>query len=206
MQFWLISLQALWCVCMPAAAGMIHVWRLAGQELAAVGAGKFPEVTTVRLLKCHFCSFYDLPMCLSGQLVKGGCTLNDAFVLSAPCDVQLMSMPMPISIGIAEVSEKLTAASFAGRVETVRLLLQAGQAGANIIMQWAYRSMHPDAFICACHNGHVDVARLLLEERVDVNLSAKMVSQHSCLHPKAATLRSCASGLQMRTWAVSTQL
>ena len=156
-------------------------------------AGKFPEVTTVRILKCHFCSFYDLPMCLSGQLVKDGCTSNDAFVLSAPCDVQLVSMPMPmpISIWIAEVSEKLMAASFAGRVETVRFLLQAGQAGANIIMRWAYRSMHLDAFICACHNGHVDVARLLLEERVDVNLSAKMVSQHSCLHPKVGTLRSC---------------
>ena len=70
----------------PPACGMLRVWGMSGEELAAVNLG---EHLDVRDLKSSLCRMHGLPRCMQ-QLLYHGKRLDDFTKLDAPMDIQLL--------------------------------------------------------------------------------------------------------------------
>ena len=150
---------------------MIRVFKLSGEELAAMHGGK---VQTVSSLRWHLRSLYGLPIFMQ-KFVQNDCLLADGSDLSVPSDVQLVLVANSAGrTEMMDVADALVRACSRGDFEIARALL----SGCNV-EDWrrlftagadtATEKNGVASLIFACDKGHVEVAQLLLEAGVNKN-------------------------------------
>ena len=169
---------------------MIHVWGVSGEELALVPVAEIGDVRTLkrRLQKAHgFPRFRQRLLC-DGSILDDAALLDSPVhlhlvVLPYPephiaqesadelvaavaftwvSEVErILGGPQDPNLADARGSRPLVIAGSNGRVELVRLLLEA-MADANLADGDGDR-----ALICAANEGCEDIVRLLLESKAD---------------------------------------
>ena len=148
---------------------MLRIWNISGQEVAAlpveakVQESEFQEHLQVHELKRRLESFCGLPR-FRQRLVHADGTLLDDHDMLRPSGVQLVLLAFcPTS---ASQAAELVDAARSGMTSTVELLLQRPQ-DPNL--------GNPAPLLFAADNGHLEVARLLLEAGADANISENTV-------------------------------
>ena len=142
-------------------ADIIRVWRVSGEELAAIRSN---EVFSVKDLRKHLCKLHGFPTCIQVVLYKGN-TLHDSVRLETSIDVQLVLVPLSYpSERQLEAANELTDACAHGQVEVVQLLMQAG-VDKNL-----QDGLGEAALIRAARAGRLEIMHLLLEAYADKDL------------------------------------
>ena len=147
----------------------------AGEELASLTGVRWMElrdgVGSVTSLKRHLRNTSGSPESMQQLLHESRC-LDDMEVVDAPMDLQLVLVSVPPTR-----SDFLDAAEH-GNIAVVRYLLERG-VNMNVrmlredqsydgVIRYTWRRTSP-ALFRACATGHLDVVRLLLEERADTS-------------------------------------
>ena len=98
---------------------MLRVWRISGEELAAINA---QEVSDVRDLKKILRKLHGFPMCIQ-KLLHDGKALDSSTKLENPIDMQLVLLSLSSLAQQEEAANELTAyACEHGHVESGLLL------------------------------------------------------------------------------------
>ena len=132
---------------------MLRIWRVSGEELAAIPA---QGLTDVRSLKHHLQALYGFPVFLQ-QLLHECHVLGDDAKLDALSELQIVLRHVNSCAQRRSVSEMLIEAAGCNRVGVARFLLEVGA------------DIGRSALRCASDNGHVEVVSLLLQARADAN-------------------------------------
>ena len=170
------------------AVDMIRVLKLSGEELVTV---RGRDMQTVSSLKWHLRSLFGMPMCMQ-KLVQNCCILENASVLSAPSDVQLVIVAASAErTEMKYVAHALLDACSRGDFEIAsalfsvcsakdwRRLFTAGADAAAGSKAFASLMLACDrghveiaskafaSLMLACDRGHVEIANILLEVGVN---------------------------------------
>ena len=140
---------------------MTRVLKLSGEVLATSPV----DVEAAGKLKEHLWDLHDFPVCLQ-QLVQDGCILDNASKLDASKDVQLVLLTVSRESRV-EATQALTRAAAKGNIDTVCFLLKAGLTPADASTK---NDVGNAALHCACKEGHVEIARMLVEAGADMNM------------------------------------
>ena len=140
---------------------MLRIWQMSGQELPAVSMA---QISHVRDLKESLRRQHGFPMCMQ-QLLHKGTSLDNSTELDAPIDLQLVLIPLSTHKLQLEAAKELAEACKQGDLKTTRLLLEAG-AKQDQLQNYSDNT----ALMLAAENGHVEIARLLLDAGADKNL------------------------------------
>ena len=132
---------------------MIHIWRISGEELAAVSTDR---ITSVRDVKQALKRLHGFPVFMQ-QLLHDGHSLDDCTRLASPCDLQLVLLLLCTRFQREQATMDYIAACKCGHVEAVRALLAAGLQLNPLCRDCTTGFLH------AAQNGHVAIVRLLME-------------------------------------------
>lgn len=130
---------------------MLRVWKLSGEELAAVKEERFGGERTVKELKHLLQQVHGFPVCMQ-QLVRDGSTVDDIAELEFPDHLQLVLLPATCAL-TPMVESAFYDACAREQVEAVRSILQTGVRPCRM----------KDTLMSACLNNRVEIARLIVE-------------------------------------------
>ena len=141
---------------------MLRIWSVSGQELAAVPTGDtFKDVID---LKRHLRSRHGFPVCLQ-QLLEAGRCLGEYDPLVGPVDLQLVLLSALNAEQMPQAESEFIESAEDGLVEVGRALWAAG-VDKNV----QFESTRQTALMLASRNGHMEIARLLLDAGAEPNL------------------------------------
>ena len=140
--------------------GMLRVWRLSGEELAAINIADIREVTDVKAILCrqHGC-----PPSMQ-KLLHNGSILEDSTKLETPIDLQLVLSYVTTDAKEQEAHRELVAACQNGYRKLAKVLLEAG------VDKDKQNSLGYTSLMQAAKKGHVEIAQLLLEAGANIDI------------------------------------
>ena len=150
----------------PSLGGMLRVFKASGEEVLAIGYEEFvamghesEQPDSARALKCHIQRVSAQSRFKQRLLLLDGDMLSDDFVFTGPTDVQLILQHFEASSD--DQIQHLQDAARNNDIQAMEQLLQRPQDPDLEVEGF------PSALHKACDNGHIKIARLLLEANAD---------------------------------------
>ena len=142
---------------------MIRVWRVSGEELAAISV---EETSDVSELKKQLRKQNGIPLCMQ-QLLHNGSVLDDSTKLQPTMEVQLVLSSMSTTAQQKAAATELVDACEQCDVAVVRVLAEA-IAGKDPQDQ-----SFKEALVYGAQKGNVQIARLLLQAGAEKDMQSR---------------------------------